>query len=306
MTNDEARFRANYERRIHRAMDYIHAHPDEDISLETLAREAAFSPYHFHRIFTALVGEPVAAFIRRVRLESAAAELELAPDRSVTDVALNHGFSSPAVFARAFHERFGMSASAWRKDRKAKRKAGEELPQLDRYALPVWAAQSGARKESQVEVKIEEMQALRAAYVRRMGPYDASACEAWAALCGWAGPRGLLMGGRLMFGLSYDSPSVTDASKLRYDACIEIGPDVEVSGLVGVVEIPARRVAKVRYTGPGNGIQAAYAEFCGVWLPQSGFVPAEAPPMEVYYPELGNAPERDHFVMDIVMAIVPA
>jgi AraC family transcriptional regulator len=296
-----------YERRVHRAMDYIQAHLGDDISLETLAREAAFSPYHFHRIFTALVGEPVAAFIRRVRLEAAAAELVTYPRRSITEIAFNNGFSSSAVFARAFQERFQVSASAWRKNRKTNHKPGQESAGAPRYALPCWVPREGPeRKENEVEVRIEEMPAVRAAYVRRQGEYYISACQAWDKLCAWAGPRGLLDGRRMLFSISHDDPSVTEAAKLRYDACIEIGPTLAVDDAVGVVELPARRVAKARYEGPGRGIMGAYASFYGEWLPKSGFVPGEAPPIEVYYPEQGNAPERDHFVMDICMPVVPA
>jgi AraC family transcriptional regulator len=287
-------------------MDYIQAHLAEEITLDTLAREAAFSSFHFHRIFSALVGEPVAAFIRRVRLESAAFELQLFPHRSVTEVAFHNGFTSQAVFARAFQERFQVSATAWRKNRKTFRNARQEAPAAPRYTLPCWAPQRDPERKDAMEVRIEEMPAIRAAYVRRMGPYAVSATQAWSALCAWAGPRGLLNGGALLFSISYDDPTVTEPAKLRYDACIGIPATLGVGEQVGLVEIPARRVAKARYEGPGRGILGAYQAFYGEWLPNSGFVPGEAPPLEVYYPELGNAPERDHFVLDICMPVVAA
>jgi AraC family transcriptional regulator len=308
----------DYERRINRAMDYINRHLDEDLSLEALAREAAFSPYHFHRIFTAMVGEPVAAFIRRLRLERAAADLVAHPLRSVTETAQRNGFASPAVFARAFRERFGMTATAWRTGRRKECKVdrnpdqtpGKESKALTgapRYALPSWVARRpGQTKETTMEVRIEEMPAVRAAYVRRAGEYGAAATGAWQALCRWAGPRGLLTPGRMLFSVSHDDPTVTPPDKLRYDACIAIDADTSVDAQVGVMELPARRVAKARYAGPGKGILGAYQAFYGEWLPESGFVPASMPPIEVYLPEEGNRPEADRFVMDICVPIIPA
>jgi AraC family transcriptional regulator len=56
---------------INRAQDYISAHLDGNLRLESLARVAAFSPWHFHRPFQALTGEPVAACIQRMRIEKA-------------------------------------------------------------------------------------------------------------------------------------------------------------------------------------------------------------------------------------------
>jgi len=296
-----------YERRIHRVMDYINRHLDQEISLEELAAEAAFSLYHFHRLFTALVGEPVGAYIRRLRLERAAFHLLSFPGRSVTAIALSNGFASPSVFARAFHEHFGMSATAWRKESKTLRNESKETPAVPRYALPCWVPpRPSAETEKTMEVHIEEMPAVRAAYVRRMGPYRESAHQAWEALCRWAGPRGLLTPGRMLFSISHDDPTLTAPAKLRYDACVALDPDSKVDEQVGIVELPARRVAKARYCGPGNGILGAYQSFYRDWLPQSGFVPGDAPPIEVYYPEQGNAPEQDRFVMDICLPITPA
>jgi len=300
-----------YEQRLHRVVDYINAHLDEEISLENLAAHAAFSPYHFHRLFTALMGEPVAAFVRRLRLEKAASFLLADPGRSITEIALSCGFGSSAVFARAFREHFGQSASVWRveysKNRKKLRNDGKESSFATTYALPCWVPRGNqTEKETSVEVIVEEMAAMRAAYVRRMGAYNESACAAWEALCRWAGPRGLLGPGHTWFSLSYDDPTVTAAEKLHYDACISIDEKTAIDDAVGVHEIAARRVARARYEGPAAGIAAAYLELYREWLPQSGFLPADQPPMDIYRPELGNAPERDHYVMDICIPVIPA
>jgi AraC family transcriptional regulator len=303
--------RRDYERRIHRVMDYITARLGQDLSLEALAREAAFSPYHFHRIFTAITGEPVAAFVRRVRLERAAVDLAIHPARTVTETALRNGFDSSAVFARAFRERFGMSATAWRsqhrKECKAESKGGKASIADSRYARPWWVPKGTGQNEGmQMEVRIEQMPALRAAYVRKFGDYYVSAGQAWSVLCAWAGPRGLLTPGRLYFSVNHDDPTITPKDKLRYDACIEIDAGFAVNDRVGVVELPARQVAKARYVGPAAGILGVYKEFYGSWLPESGFVPADTPAIEVYLEDEGNRPQEDHFVMDICIPIVPA
>lgn len=54
--------RREYERRVYRVMDCVQAHLDEDLTLEKLAGIAAFSPFHFHRVFAAITGETFVRF----------------------------------------------------------------------------------------------------------------------------------------------------------------------------------------------------------------------------------------------------
>jgi AraC-like DNA-binding protein len=62
----------DYRERINRVIFHIEAHLGEPLNLEDLAKVAFLSPYHFHRIIAAFTGEPLAAFIRRLRLVRAA------------------------------------------------------------------------------------------------------------------------------------------------------------------------------------------------------------------------------------------
>lgn len=94
--------RLAYETRVDRVIDHIRGHLAEELSLSTLARVAAFSQLHFHRVFRAITGETLFGFIHRLRIEKAAGALLNHPDQSVLEVALDHGFASAATFARAF------------------------------------------------------------------------------------------------------------------------------------------------------------------------------------------------------------
>mgnify|MGYP000458632448 FL=1 len=65
----------SYQQRINLVLRHIEQNLDTRPDLDELARIACFSPYHFHRIFSALVGESVAAYKRRLLLERAAMQL---------------------------------------------------------------------------------------------------------------------------------------------------------------------------------------------------------------------------------------
>src|ERR1017187_9684083 len=103
----------SYQERILRVLVYIQTHLDDPLTLDDLAGVACFSPYHFHRIFRGLVGEPVAEHLRRLRLERAAGRLKFT-DRQVIDIALDAGYDSHEAFTRAFRANFGRPPSIYR------------------------------------------------------------------------------------------------------------------------------------------------------------------------------------------------
>jgi AraC family transcriptional regulator len=115
MPTREELLRREYLGRIERVIDHVFAHYGDELSVDELADVAAFSRFHFHRVFAGVVGETVSDFVKRIRLDRAAVALIDHPLDAVTDIALECGFSGPSVFARAFRERFGMAASEWRK-----------------------------------------------------------------------------------------------------------------------------------------------------------------------------------------------
>ena len=108
--------RQEYIARINQVIDYIEYNIDSPLNLEKLSRVANFSPFHFHRIFSAFMGETLNSFIKRLRVEKAASMLISNPRHSITQIAYDCGFSSSQAFSRAFKEHFDMSASDFRND----------------------------------------------------------------------------------------------------------------------------------------------------------------------------------------------
>jgi AraC family transcriptional regulator len=109
-----------YAQRINRVIDYLRANLDRQVKLQELAKVACFSEFHFHRIFGAVSGETLNDFTNRLRLEKAARLLRYS-DHSLTDIALDCGFSSSATFSRAFRSGFDTSPSQFRKSGEIKK-----------------------------------------------------------------------------------------------------------------------------------------------------------------------------------------
>jgi len=301
--------RQEYVARINRVIDHVDAHLGDDLTLAGLADVACFSRFHFHRIFSAMVGETIADYLKRVRLQAAASRLANNPRDTVTDIALACGFSSPSVFARAFRERFGMSASAWRTryrnhgqvDRKPGDAPGDGLLH-PREHLGNDRRNGMAVQAQSIEVK--ELPDLHVAYVRHIGPYNGVG-EAFGRLMRWAGPRGLLRFPETKSLAVYrDSPEVTEADKLRSDACITVPEGTKVDGEVGLMKIPGGKFAVGRFEIAGSEFGEAWNTVMGGWLPGSGYQPDDRMCYEVYLNDHEQHPQKK-FIVEICEPVKP-
>ncbi|HCL00840.1 MAG TPA: AraC family transcriptional regulator [Lachnoclostridium phytofermentans] len=81
--------------------DYLDQHYMEDITLEKVASVAGFSKFHFSRLFKQCSGQNFYDFLCFKRIKSAEMLL-LNPDLTITEIALQSGFSSLSTFNRTF------------------------------------------------------------------------------------------------------------------------------------------------------------------------------------------------------------
>jgi len=324
--------RQEYLTRMNKVVDYIYDHLAEPITLNQLARVAIFSPFHFHRLFSAFIGETPSAFIKRLRLEKAASALRLKTADSITNIALDCGFSSSALFSRVFREHFCMSASQYRvsgylelsprekrknqkksqdsKKRQNHRKLGQHqtnLSQEKETVSPYINEQSlvmERNKTMKVHVQVKEIPAMHVAYFRHVGPYHKIE-EAFQRLKAWAEPRGLYEQDNIkVLAVYHDDPEVTDESKLHSSACITIPSDSKVSGEEGMMDIPGGQYAVARVEINTDQFDEAWNALLRDWLPESGFQPDDRPCYELYINDAKYHPEGKHIV-DICEPVKP-
>lgn len=100
--------------RISEVLHYIEEHLDEIASYEQVADIFYFSPYYFHRLFSAVVGKPITVYIRERRLAKASMLLT-DPNKPITSVCFECGFNSSQSFCRSFKNSYGISPSEYRR-----------------------------------------------------------------------------------------------------------------------------------------------------------------------------------------------
>ena len=296
--------RQEYVGRINRVLDYIRSDLTGDLCLETLAQVANFSPFHFHRLFTAIVGETVNAYIRRIRLQVAASQLMYNPKKTITRIAIDCGFSSPSSFARDFRGTFGMSASQFRaggQDSIAKVRAAMSQ---DGAEFSGSAATKCERTPMNFSIEVKEMPEFHVAYIRHVGRYNLIG-EAFNRLMRWAGPRGLLRFPETsLLAVYYDGPDVTPVAQLRSDVCVTVPVGTPVDGEVGMMTIPGGKFAVAHIEIDVSQYTEAWDRLIGDWLPRSGYQPDDRLCYEMYLNNPDEHPEKKHIV-DICEPIRP-
>ncbi len=95
-------------------IDFIEQNAARPLKLSTIARAAHLSESEARRVFTRTTGESPMAYLRRRRLEQAAALL-MHPGLSVEETAAACGFSSVSYFVRAFRKEKGLPPLRWRR-----------------------------------------------------------------------------------------------------------------------------------------------------------------------------------------------
>src|SRR5579862_6661255 len=168
MPAEKAQANSDYSERINRVIDHLRGNLHRQVKLEELAQVACFSEFHFHRIFSAVSGETLNTFTNRLRLEKAARLLRYS-ERSLTDIALDCGFSSSATFSRAFRSGYDTSPSQFRKSGEIKKsKICKELFPKDEYGLPM----SAEEKRAAFPVEIIDIPERQVAYIRVTNAFE--------------------------------------------------------------------------------------------------------------------------------------
>ena len=290
-----------YVERVNAVIDHIETHLGDELTLEELAAVAHFSPFHFHRIFAVMTGETLGHFIGRLRIERGATRLVQQRSRTITDIALDCGFSSPSAFSRAFREAFGMTPSAWRRGGHVdhERRLLASGPALAAITAPAddyriegaspsrdtgracWRVRAGSL--GVVSIEVESVPHLEVAYVRYTGRYAGLAevfSELFTRLTRWAEPRGFIGPGTPLLSVSHDSPTITAEERLRVSVCVPVPPDTRAEGDIGRMSLPGGACAVGRFELGVTDYPEAWYALAGAWLPDSGYEPDDRLPFE--------------------------
>jgi len=288
----------DYLARVNRAIDHVVTHLAEPLRLEDVARVACFSPFHFHRIYRAVVGETLHEFVKRVRLERALFVLSRPSPPSLTELALECGFASSSDFSRAFKARYGVAPSRF--DLDAHRAAGRTSLEAVTAGHRMARLAIGENPDG-FTVTLRDLPARHVAYVRVFKPYAGrGVLDAIERLAAWAESRGLAEGQWL--GYQWEDPDIVPLEHCRYDVGLEVPASARPDDGVGLQKFPAMRVAEVAIAGPVDLELRALDWLYSTWLLESGYAPDHQPCFEVWSGR-PFAHGMEHFELRVHLAV---
>jgi len=269
--------------RILRVIDYIHAHAADDLSLDQLADVAAMSRFHWHRVFTAIMGASPAHIIRSVRMHKATMLL-LRTDLPIPRIAALVGYPNDRSFSRTFKDAYGQTPKAFR-DAGLSGAAPHPNPQ---------------GVSTMFDVDIQTAPDKRLAALAHRGDYSEGsvAYQKVATIMStgghWPKTRG-------MAGVYYDDPDVTPKEDLNSHAGVLWEGDAVPAGLEEV-RLAGGKYAVLHFKGPYAGLGEAYRFLYGPWLSSSQESLRDAPSFEHYLNDPSQTAPAD-LLTDIYMPL---
>ena len=114
-TDRGGRFSDTERARLIAVTDYVNEHYTEPVALQDAAAVVALNPEYFCRFFKKSMGITFLEFVNQVRFSHVCQDI-LHTDLSITEILARHGFTNYKLFRRMFHETYGCTPSAKRKE----------------------------------------------------------------------------------------------------------------------------------------------------------------------------------------------
>lgn len=296
-----------YLHRIHMVQDYIENHLKEPILLDSLVNISGFSKYHFHRIFKAVVGEPLSHYINRIKLERSAFLLVHRKDMNITDIAYYLGFTDSAVYSRAFKNHYNISPVFYRNNYSKNCKEPFKISQYNESIPKIQSKNSVQPIGGSIDIL--ELNNIKVIYVRYIGSYEKLG-NAYPSLIKllfeYADSSKLTTKNSKLLAIYHDNPEFTPKDQLRTSICLTVPSDksVRTNGHIGTMMLPSCKYAVGHFYILQNQYGDAWDYMYKEWLTNTEYFARDSYPFEVYLNNSENDPLHKHIV-DIYIPIMP-
>jgi AraC-type DNA-binding domain-containing proteins len=285
-----------YKKRIVKAIQYIDNNLDTEFSLDKVSQIAAYSPFHFHRIFRLITGETLQNYIIRKRIEKSAFYLALRKDISLKEIYLQFGFSSHSAFNKTFKKYYGKSPSEFRNSvpenfhtiKTQQSKDGQINSVFSQYICNIENLLNWTKMNLKIEIK--EFPAMNLAAVMSLG--IANVETSYGILINWAKDRKLFPAENVqMISVYHDSFKVTSADKVRIHACMLLTEKLkQPEGEVFPETIEAGRFIVGRGEVTLNDFEQSWVSLF-LWMKENNCTFRKAFPFEIYHTNFKEHPE---------------
>lgn len=281
-------------KRLRRVLDYIENNLQENLSLEKIAKKGYYSPFHFHRIFKAVIGETLQDFVVRKRLEKSALMLSKNKNKPLDEIYTALGFNSHSAFSKIFKKYYGISPSTFRKNSpenfskilQIDSNIGQGKVIFEQYICNVKQIEK-TMQNAKIEVK--QMPEMHLASVSSIGVQNVE--NAFNKVIEWGISKKLFPGKNLkMIAVYHDSFKVTPADKVRINACMLLDEPVKnEDDVFPEILATGKYIVGNFFIGLDEFEQGWNGLF--LWMDEKGYQFRKSFPYEIYHTNYKEHPE---------------
>ncbi len=285
-----------YINRINKVLSFIDHNLDADLSLQTIANIAFYSPFHLHRLFKAITNETLNSYIIRKRIERTAMMLIHNKESSIAEIADKYGFKNDSTFSRTFKKIYGQSPTEFRKSNqgnfskisKVNSNNGKKSFITEEYLCNIINLKHWINMNAKIE--INEMPKMNLAYVTQIGVNGIE--DAFQRIIKWATPKELLSKKNThVCRVFHDSFKVTDADKVRMSIGIITDQEITVDGEVGLTTIEKGKNIVGRFVIEPIEFEKSWDSLF-IWMNENGYKKSDRYPFEMYRNNMNEHPEK--------------
>lgn len=243
-----------YRKAIARVLAYIDCHRESTLDLDSMAKVARVSKYHFHRVFKAYMGISLGQYVKLKRLETGMWKL-IHTENNTLDIALDSGYENHPAFSRAFKKEMGCSPQDFKKQFLKDRKL----------------ALSSLHDNPPTFLGFTELPTIKILFMRRQGSYHKAAVLAWDDLVADLADASIHPDHLVFYGIAQDDPHAEgiDKADIRFDVGVAMTDEIqqkvlELSATVG--ELLGGKFAVFLHRGAMDRLPDSYHFIYGTWI----------------------------------------
>lgn len=256
---------------------YINNHLFDSLDMNELISMSRLSKFHFRRVFKTIVGENIASYIQRLRLEQIA-HLLISSDLKLEQIIRQTSYQTKFSLGKAFRKHFGISTSEYRK----------------RYKVET------TDRISDITHEIKQVRQMTAFCVEIGDTYKNKHQyrSKWNRLLHYAKQNNL---NEKFLSISLDDPLITPTDKCRFYLGIVIPKDIKSEQRSEIIQIPNGRYAVFQHTGSYASLHKFYQLIYEEWFPKNKYRPKSTFSFEIYL----NNPRTTKFSALITEIYIP-
>ncbi|MBK5462274.1 AraC family transcriptional regulator [Peribacillus sp. TH27] len=271
---------------IQKAINYMEEHLLDDLTIESISRQANASAFHFQRTFTILTDISVGEYVRRRRLTLAAQEISRT-NCKIIDLAYKYGYDTPEAFSKAFRRQHGVSPS------EARKYIGK-LTFYERLVIQVILKGEIPMKYNIIERDSFQVIGIKREFSLVNGENLIGIPKLWDKVNsdGTDDQLGKLNNGQIkgLLGVCVDKRILEQNETMDYWIATEY--DAQVPEGYSSLTIPASKWVIFEVHGPmPDAIQEVWKRIFSEWFPTSGYEHAGTFEMEVYTDDDASNPD---------------